>query len=98
MQILKEEEDAKPLARCEEKKKEWAKHWQCGKEVQNQDSKRWYNEELKKLEEDLPGQEESDLANAAKIFKTKTGVGCDGFSPGSPTGFEEESGLILGEN
>ena len=30
MQILKEEEeDAQPLARCEEKRKEWAKHWQC---------------------------------------------------------------------
>ena len=36
-QVLKrEEEDAKPLARCEEKSNEWAKHWQWGKEVQNQ--------------------------------------------------------------
>ena len=30
VQILKEEEeDVKPLARCDEKRKEWAKHWQC---------------------------------------------------------------------
>ena len=34
-QILKEEEeDVKPLARCEEKKKELAKHWQCDLKVQ----------------------------------------------------------------
>ena len=33
-QILKdEEEDAKPLARCEERRKEWAKHWQCDTKV-----------------------------------------------------------------
>ena len=38
-QIPKEEEDAKPLARCEEKRKDWAKHWRCGKEVQDQKSK-----------------------------------------------------------
>ena len=36
VQILKEaEEDVKPLARCEEKRKEWAKHWQCDTEVRN---------------------------------------------------------------
>ena len=28
-QILKEEEDAKLLDRCEAKMKEWAKHWRC---------------------------------------------------------------------
>ena len=38
VQILKEEEeDAQPLARCEEKRKEWEKHWHCGT---------WRNEEL----------------------------------------------------
>ena len=38
VQILKkEEEDARPLASCEEKRKEWAKHWQCGMEVQKQE-------------------------------------------------------------
>ena len=42
MQILKEEEeDAKPMARCEERRKEWAKHWQCGMEVENQKNKPW---------------------------------------------------------
>ena len=24
-----EEKDVRPLARCEEKRKAWAKHWQC---------------------------------------------------------------------
>ena len=33
---MKEEEDAKPMARCEEKRKEWA-----GTEVQNQENKPW---------------------------------------------------------
>ena len=41
MQILKtEEEGAKPLAGCEEKRKDWAKHWQGGKEVPNQKNKK----------------------------------------------------------
>ena len=31
---MEEEEDAKPMARCEEKMKGLAKHWQCGMEVQ----------------------------------------------------------------
>ena len=40
VQILrKEEEDAKWMARCEEKRKALAKHWQCGMEVQNQENK-----------------------------------------------------------
>ena len=35
-QILKkEEEDARLLDRCEAKRKEWAKHWQCDENVQN---------------------------------------------------------------
>ena len=54
LQILKkEEEDAMPLARCQEKRKEWAKHWQCGTEVRCQENWPGRNEELKKFEEDL---------------------------------------------
>ena len=50
MQILREEEeDAKPLARCEEKKKDWANHWQCDTEVRDQEDKLWNSEELKSL-------------------------------------------------
>ena len=36
-------------------------------------------EELKKLEEDLPRLQESDLVKAARTYKAKTGAGCDGF-------------------
>ena len=36
VQILKEEvEDAKPLARRKDKKKEWTNHWQCDTKVQD---------------------------------------------------------------
>ena len=28
------ERDVRPLARCEEKRKEWAEHWLCNTEVQ----------------------------------------------------------------
>ena len=35
--------DAKPLARCEEKRKEWAWDCQCGKEVQDVKDKPWSN-------------------------------------------------------
>ena len=42
VQILKkEEEDARPTDRCEEKVKEWARLWQCDAYVQNQDNKLW---------------------------------------------------------
>ena len=59
-QIPKKEENAKPLASCEEKGQEWAKHCQCGKVVQNQENKPANNEQLKKLEEDLPRLKESE--------------------------------------
>ena len=42
VQILKEEEEnARPMNRFEEKRKEWAKHWQCDEEVQNVKDKPW---------------------------------------------------------
>ena len=41
-QILKkEEEDARLLDRCETKRRECAKHRQCGESVQNMDDKPW---------------------------------------------------------
>ena len=41
-QILKkEEEDARLLERCEAKRKDWAKHWQCGEGVQKVEDKYW---------------------------------------------------------
>ena len=52
MQILwRGEEDAKLLTRCEEKRKEWADHWQCDTKVQDLRDKPWRNEELKSLED-----------------------------------------------
>ena len=40
VQILKEEEeDAGLLDRCEAKRKEWAKHWQCDESEQNAEDK-----------------------------------------------------------
>ena len=42
------------MDRCEAKRKEWAKHWQCGERVQNMEDKPQKHEELKKLEEALP--------------------------------------------
>ena len=54
-QILeKEEKDARLMDRCEAKRKEWAKHWQCGESVQNMEDEPQKHEELKKLEEALP--------------------------------------------
>ena len=39
--LKKEEEDARLLDRCEAKRKEWAKHWQCDESVQNVEDKLW---------------------------------------------------------
>ena len=72
-QILKEEEeDAKPLARCEEKRKEWAKHCQCDTEVQDLKDKLYKNEELKNSEEDMPRLKDSDLEKTARNYKAQT--------------------------
>ena len=91
MQILKEEEeDAKSSDRCEEKRREWAKHWQCDTEAQDLKDKQWRNEELKNLE-DMPRLHVSDLEKAARSYKAKTGVGCDGFHPNVPLDFEERN-------
>ena len=38
VRILKEEEeDARLMDRCEEKRKEWARRWQCDANMQNQE-------------------------------------------------------------
>ena len=51
--LVTDEEDARLLDRCEAKRKEWTKHWQCDEEVQNVEEKLWENEELKSVEEAL---------------------------------------------
>ena len=79
--LMKDEEDAKSIARCEEQMQDWAKHCQCREEVQDAEDKPWRNEELKKLEKDMPRLLEKELGNAAKTHKEKTGAGCDGFHP-----------------
>ena len=91
VQILKEEEeDARLLDRCEAKKKEWAKPWQP-----------WRNDELKECEEALPRLKEGDLKKASRLYKAKTGVGCDGFHSKSSFGLdmrnERRICLVLGE-
>ena len=91
-QILKtEEEDARLLDRREAKMKEWAKHWQCDEEVQNVEEKPWKNKELRKWEEGRPRLKESHLEEVSRLFKAKTGVGCDGFHPKVPLDLIEET-------
>ena len=54
VQILEnEEEDARLLDRCEAKRTELSKHWQCDVEVQSMQDMPWRNEELRKGEEAL---------------------------------------------
>ena len=92
MQILKkEEEDARLLDRCEAKRKEWAKHWQCGESAQNVEGQALENEELRKLEEASPRLKERDLEKASRLHKAKTGVGCDGFHPKVPLDVTKET-------
>ena len=76
---VREEEDARLLDRCEAKRKEWSKRWQCNEEIQSMQDKPWRNEELKECEEALPRLKEGDLGNASRLYKANTGVGCDGF-------------------
>ena len=82
VQVL--EEHAMPVRRCEEKRKEWAKHWQCDSEAQGVEDKSWRNEDLRSSEEGLPRLNEENFANAARSYKAAIGVGCDGFQPKVP--------------
>ena len=43
------------------------------------EDKPWENEELKKSEEALPRLKECELENLSRLYKAKTGVGCDGY-------------------
>ena len=43
--------------------------------------KPWRNEELEKSEEALPRLKGCDLEKVSRLYKAKTGVGCDGFHP-----------------
>ena len=95
-QILEKEEDARLLDRCEAKRKKWAKHWQCDEDVQNLEDKPWKNEEMRRMEEALRLKEE--LEKASRMYKAKTGVGCDGFHPKVLLDLTKETrGEILGE-
>ena len=48
VQILeKEEEDARLLDRCEARRREWSRHWQCDEEVQSMQDTPWRNEGLR---------------------------------------------------
>ena len=67
----------RPLSRCEEKRREWAKHWQCNTEVQDLKDKACRNEELRSSEEGLLRLREGDQEKAARNYKAATGVGCD---------------------
>ena len=42
------------------------------------------NEELRKLEEALPRLREGELEKVSRLYKAKTGQGCDGFHPKVP--------------
>ena len=62
LQVLEvSEQDATPLRRCEEERKEWTKHWQCDFEVEGAENKPWWNEELRSLEEGLPRLKKENL-------------------------------------
>ena len=89
--LKKEEEDARLLDRCEAKKKKRSKHWQCNEEIQSMQDKPWRKEELKECEEALSSLKEGDLEKASRLYKAKTGVGCDGFHPKVPLDLTKET-------
>ena len=73
------------------RKKIGANHWPCDTKVRDQEDKLWRSEELKSLWEGMPGLMESDLEKAARNYKAKTGIGCDGFHPQSSAGLGERN-------
>ena len=68
-EILKqEEEDARLLDRCEAKRKEWAKHWQCEESVPEFE-RQALDEEVKKSEEALPRLKRVRIGKSSKIVQ-----------------------------
>ena len=53
------------------------------------------NEELRKLEEALPRLKECELDKVSRLYKAKTGVGCDGFHPKVPLDLTRNEGEIV---
>ena len=76
----KEEEDANLLERCEEKRRNGQNIGNV-KRKQNMQNTPWTNEELKEYEGALPRLKKGDLEKVSRLYKAKTGVGCDGFHP-----------------
>ena len=71
--MKKAEEDARLLDRCEAKREEWARHWQCDENAQNMEDKPWKNEELKKFEEALPTVKECKFEKkTSRLYKAKS--------------------------
>ena len=96
VQIFKEEkEDARLMNRREEKRKEWARHWQCDEDVQGLKDKPWENEMLKREEAALPRLREGDWEKVSRLCNAKTGVGCGvgcgGFHPKVPLDMTKET-------
>ena len=96
--MKKEEEDVRLLDRCDGKRKECRKYWQCDESVQNMEDKPWTDEELKKLEEALPRLKGSE-GDQSRFYKAKTGEGCDGFHSKVPLDLaKERRGEIVEHN
>ena len=49
------------------------------------------NEKLKKVEEALPRVKECKVENASRLYKAKTGVGCDAFHPKVPLDLKKKT-------
>ena len=67
--LKREEDDFRLLDRCEARRKERAKHWQCYESVQKLEDKPWKNEDLKNSEEALPRLKECDFGEGFKIVQ-----------------------------
>ena len=84
VQILKkEDEDARMSDRCEAKRKEWVKRWQCDEELQNKQNKQCRNEDLKKYEEALPRLTGRRLGKCIWIVQSKNRSGMRRIPPES---------------
>ena len=56
--------------------------------------KPWRNEEVRNGEEALPRLKEGDVEKTSRLYKAKTGVGCDGFHPEASLGLDTRNKRI----
>ena len=83
-------EDARLSGRCEAKREEWTKHWQCDESVQNLEDTLWTNEELTKIRGSLTKAKRVRFGKGFEILRDEHRSGMRRLPPKSSLGIDKK--------